>query len=232
VYSKTGVVSTGFGCGFRTTRVSFFSKYFSIFDFYLNCVSCNSVNGYLSLLVPSNDNGRSDWRLSPTMTASRILQILSLSKSALGMSGLLKSLGSHNHSIMFGSVGVEKDVIKIITFYGSLLSSNVGGNYAYPSISFLAKYWQDQINDVQQAARTILASTLKVLPASEKTAIVNYWRPHRNFFFFSLSLCASMFILVPATIGANSKKATKAHFRAAIVLGIIGAEDPILLSEK
>ncbi|RKO93465.1 hypothetical protein BDK51DRAFT_29812, partial [Blyttiomyces helicus] len=152
------------------------------------------ANGYLSLAAPSTDLLCFPWSVSPTMTAARLLSIMALTKTAMS---------SH---------GREERSAEILAFYGTSLPSAVGRSYAFPSFSFLAKYWQDPVPDIQGAARGLFTSVLAQMSTDEKCAIVNYWRPH-----------------LPA-VTTSPKKNSKMNMRAAMILGIVGSDQPSLLS--
>ncbi|KAI9328858.1 hypothetical protein BDR26DRAFT_939723 [Obelidium mucronatum] len=169
----------------------------------LLAVGNRGANGYISVPVPEigdvaeSGGGRGDdpleWRLSSTMSSSRMLQIVSL----------LKTLTLKKE--------YEKDVSTVIA---QLCSHPHSISYQLPSFAFLAKYWQDQISDVQQAARVVFSSTLKLLGDEERVKIVDYWRG-----------------FLPSLTGSN-KKPSKANIRAAVILGIIGCENSDYLPVK
>ena len=84
------------------------------------------MNGFLTFpVIDTNKVQFSEWTTSSAMTSSRLITILSLSRSVLSTKGL------------------ESDVIQIITHYGVLLESVVGSSFRFPSLSYLIKYWQD-----------------------------------------------------------------------------------------
>ncbi|KAJ3270411.1 hypothetical protein HK104_004935 [Borealophlyctis nickersoniae] len=155
------------------------------------------ANGCLSILAPTyDDHGESGWRVSSTLTATRLLSIMALTRAVLSMKGL------------------EEQAIIILTHHGVELPTLIGKDYAFPSFSFLAKYWQDPVGDVQQAARSIFTATLEKMSTEEKIGIVNYWRPY-----------------LPAATSGH-QKTSKMNLRATIILGIIGADQPKLLTLK
>jgi len=102
---------------------------------------------------------------------------------------------------------LEDDVIQIITHYCTFLPEK-SNDFREPSLSFLAKYWQDPVADVQQAARSLILASLVRMTKEQKIEIVDYWIP-----------------LLPY---GNSPKKSKNI--SAIILGIIGAELPDHLS--
>jgi WD40 repeat protein len=115
-------------------------------------------------------------------------------------------------TIFLSEKGNEDDVISIITHYGIMLPGIVGPYYNYPSFSHLTKYWQDSTNDIQQAARCIYRSTLSKISESELDKVLNYWEPY--------------------LVIDEPKNLTKVTLRAAILLGIIGADENELLKSK
>ncbi|KAI8609659.1 hypothetical protein BC830DRAFT_1149503 [Chytriomyces sp. MP71] len=171
-----------------------------VFELYAasNLVSVGSrgANGYISIPAPSGRASNTEWTLSPTMSASRMLQLVSLVRTF----GIKKEY--------------ERDVSATISRLCSIAPSETFPLYQNPSFSFLAKYWQDQIVDVQQASRIIFSSTLRNMPVSEKDIVVDYWK----------SFLPSM--------SSASKKNSKTNLRAAILMGVIGCEDASLLSVR
>ncbi|KAJ3239674.1 hypothetical protein HDU78_002718 [Chytriomyces hyalinus] len=157
-------------------------------------VGNRGANGYISVPFPSSVSAVSDWTLSPTMSASRMLQV----------TALLRTFGSKKE--------YEKQISELISTLCNIApakSSDSAAKYQYPSFAFLCKYWQDQIMDVQQAARKLFVSTLKNMSEDDKRAVIDYWKS-----------------LLPASQKQNSKT----NMRAAILLGIIGCEEPSLYS--
>ncbi|KAJ3078094.1 hypothetical protein HK102_004739, partial [Quaeritorhiza haematococci] len=133
------------------------------------------ANGYLSILAPtvSADGlggnkeqgdagaaGHAEWCISPTLTGSRLLNIMALTRSVLYMKGL------------------EEEVITLLTHYGAMLPGVVGKSFCFPSFSLLAKYWQDPIVDIQQGARSLLQASLTTMSPEQKGAVIDYWRRH------------------------------------------------------
>jgi len=114
--------------------------------------------------------------------------------------------------IFLSEKGNEDDVISIITHYGIMLPGIVGPDYNYPSFSHLTKYWQDSTNDIQQAARCLYRSTLSKISESDLDKVLNYWEPY--------------------LVIDDPNNLTKVTLRAAILLGIIGADENDLLKSK
>ncbi|KAJ3065390.1 hypothetical protein HDU98_011256 [Podochytrium sp. JEL0797] len=159
-------------------------------------VGNRGANGFISVPIPRTGEAGVEWSLSPTMSASRMLQIVSL----------LRTITVKKE--------YEKDVLAIISKFCSLAASTVSPHFQPPSFSFLAKYWQDQISDVQQAARTIFSATLGNLSDAERMEVIDYWRG-----------------FLPSVV-APKQKALKSNMRAAVIMGIIGCEDPKLLPAR
>jgi len=108
--------------------------------------------------------------------------------------------------------GNEDDVVSIITHYGIMLPGIVGPDYNYPSFSHLTKYWLDSTNDIQQAARCLYRSTLSKISEQELNKVLNYWEPY--------------------LIVDDPNALTKISLRAAMLLGIIGADENELLKSN
>ncbi|KAF9434871.1 hypothetical protein BGZ76_007271 [Entomortierella beljakovae] len=82
--------------------------------------------GNISIQAPSEDVGISEsWCISPAMTASKLIAILSLSKVIASVQNL----------------GIDIDTWS--KGYYNAVQSTVGPKFRPPSLSYLAKYWQD-----------------------------------------------------------------------------------------
>jgi len=114
--------------------------------------------------------------------------------------------------IFLSEKGNEDDVISIITHYGIMLPGIVGSEFNYPSFSHLTKYWQDSTNDIQQAARCIYRSTLSKINENDLNKALDYWEPY--------------------LITDDPNNLSKISLRAAILLGIIGADENEPLKSK
>ncbi|KAI8919270.1 hypothetical protein DFJ77DRAFT_427879 [Powellomyces hirtus] len=150
------------------------------------------ASGHLSFMAPSKQPG-SHWTVSSSVSAARLLNIFALARA------------------IFVARGLEEELGLLITFYGGSLPSIIGRHYAFPSFSYLAKYWQDPVADVQIAARTLFSATLQRMSAEEKAAAIEYWRAH-----------------LPVVTKHNSKL----NMRAVLILGIIGSIQPELLDTR
>ncbi|RIA87577.1 WD40-repeat-containing domain protein [Glomus cerebriforme] len=106
--------------------------------------------------------------------------------------------------------GLEKYTSDIITHYGSSLQELVGKQYYHSSLAFHAKYFQDPIEDIRLSARTLFSSALNNMPPSELQSIIDYWKQ----------------FLTSPDMYTNQYMA-----RSTILLGMIGADYPKLLSK-
>ncbi|KAM3583827.1 hypothetical protein VKS41_003798 [Umbelopsis sp. WA50703] len=113
-------------------------------------IGLRGVEGKFSFLIPSKDES-SFWKISPILTASRLMMIVTLLKSMLSISGL-EDLSS-----------------ELMTHYTTLLPEKIGSGYCFPSFLFLSKYWQDT------SARALFASALCQMNEDEKKAVIEYW---------------------------------------------------------
>ncbi|KAI9138814.1 hypothetical protein BKA69DRAFT_1127055 [Paraphysoderma sedebokerense] len=120
-------------------------------------VGLRGVGGNISILAPTYDTGVTSWCISPTMTAARLLAIITLTKSLLAFQG------------------TEEDASLIITRYMTTIPEIVGSEYCYSSLSYLARYWQDTSVDLQHAARCLFVATLSRLSSEKKKEVVEYW---------------------------------------------------------
>ncbi|KAF9962712.1 hypothetical protein BGZ70_007957 [Mortierella alpina] len=145
---------------------------------------------------PTKQEVSGSWQVSPTMTASKLIAILSLSKTIASAQNL-------NVDMETWSKG-----------YCSAVQDAVGGKFQPPSLSYLAKYWQDPQVEIQEATKIILLSTIGRMSKSEISSLVKYW---------------SAFLPAAALPDSCSSQYMA---RSAIILGILGAENAEALPER
>ncbi|KAJ3216157.1 hypothetical protein HDU67_009884 [Dinochytrium kinnereticum] len=163
------------------------------------------ASGFLAL-ASSNFTEASIFSFSPTSTAFNLIRIFSLLKSNLSVKGR------------------DEEFTSLLKFILDGIRSQAKDSFLFPSFSFLAKYWQDPIGDLQQSVRGLFSYTLANISSAEKNASIEYWRPHRTF------LRSSRFESNSALVPAVTRKTSKNNVRATIILGVIGSEDPLALS--
>ncbi|KAF9128819.1 hypothetical protein BGW39_004710 [Mortierella sp. 14UC] len=98
--------------------------------------------------------------------------------------------------------------------YCSATQDSVGPKFCPPSLSFLAKYWQDPQAEIQEVTKLILLSAIGRMSKADIASLVKYW---------------SAFLPAAALPDSCSSQYMA---RSAIILGIIGAETPEALPEK
>ncbi|KAF9207213.1 hypothetical protein BGZ49_000937 [Haplosporangium sp. Z 27] len=153
--------------------------------------------GNISIQSPSEDADKSEsWCVSPSMTASKLIAILSLCK-------VIASVQNLNLDMDTWSKG-----------YCHAVQETVGPRFQSPSLSFLAKYWQDPQVEIQEATKIIMLSTLEHLSKPEIASLVKYWSAY-----------------LPAAALPDSFS-SQFMARSAIILGILGAENVEALPEK
>ncbi|KAF9028082.1 hypothetical protein BGZ52_000766 [Haplosporangium bisporale] len=152
--------------------------------------------GNISLQAPSPGGATGSWCVSSTLTASKLIAILSLGK------------------IIATVLNVDVDLDTWSRGYCKAVQDAVGLQFRPPSMSFLAKYWQDPQAEIQEAAKVVLLSTIERMSKSDIAALVKYW---------SAYLPASA---LPDTCSSQYMA------RSAIILGILGAENADALSER
>ncbi|KAG0324681.1 hypothetical protein BGZ99_001567 [Dissophora globulifera] len=153
--------------------------------------------GNVSLQAPSATNNLSEsWCVSPTMTASKLIAILSLTKIIATVQNL------------------DVDMDTWAKGYCNAVQDSVGPKFCPPSLSYLAKYWQDPQVEIQEATKIILLSAIERMSKSETSSLVKYW---------SAYLPAAA---LPDTCSSQYMA------RSAIILGILGAENAEALPEK
>ncbi|KAG0278440.1 hypothetical protein BGZ95_004009 [Linnemannia exigua] len=153
--------------------------------------------GNISILAPPLTNGTSEsWCVSPTMTASKLIGILSLSK------------------MIASAQNLDVDMDTWSKGYCNITQDSVGPKFCPPSLSFLAKYWQDPQVEIQEVTKIILLSAIGRMSKADIASLVKYW---------------SAFLPAAALPDSCSGQYMA---RSAIILGIIGAESPEALPEK
>ncbi|ORX92472.1 WD40 repeat-like protein [Basidiobolus meristosporus CBS 931.73] len=154
------------------------------------------ANGNLSILAPQESTDRAKLCISSTLTSSLLLGLMSLVKLILP------------HKVS------SDELSNMIAQFGSGLPDFVGRDYSSPSLSFLAKYWQDTLVDVQQAARSLFISVLHRMSSHEIKSVVEHWES-----------------LLPVSITSEKSNIQKMA-RSAIILGVIGSESPNMLPSR
>ncbi|KAG0336921.1 hypothetical protein BG000_006014 [Podila horticola] len=152
--------------------------------------------GNISLQAPAVGDATGSWCVSSTLTASKLIAILSLGK------------------VIAAAQSVDVDLDTWSKGYCKAVQDAVGPRSCPPSMSFLAKYWQDPQAEIQEAAKVVLLSTIERMSKTDIAALVKYW---------SAYLPASA---LPDTCSSQYMA------RSAIILGILGAENPDALSER
>ncbi|KAG0004774.1 hypothetical protein BGZ79_008122 [Entomortierella chlamydospora] len=153
--------------------------------------------GNISMQAPSRDTSMSEsWCVSPAMTASKLIAILSLCKIIASVQNL----------------GVDMDTWS--KGYCRAVQDTVGAKFQPPSLSYLAKYWQDPQVEIQEATKIIMLSTIERLSKPETTSLIKYWSAY-----------------LPAAALPDSFS-SQFMARSAIILGILGAENVEALPEK
>ncbi|KAF9430241.1 hypothetical protein BGZ94_007778 [Podila epigama] len=97
------------------------------------------------------------WCVSPTLTASKFVAVLSLSKAIAQAQNVDVDLDTWSR----GYCGAVQDII--------------GPQFSPPSLSFLVKYWQDPQAEIQEAAKIVLLSTIERLSKADVASLVKYW---------------------------------------------------------
>ncbi|KAF9358528.1 hypothetical protein BGX26_001535 [Mortierella sp. AD094] len=153
--------------------------------------------GNISIQAPSEDTSMSEsWCVSPALTASKFIAILSLCKIIASVQNL----------------GVDMDTWS--KGYCSAVQDTVGAKFQPPSLSYLAKYWQDPQVEIQEATKIIMLSTIERLSKPEITSLIKYWSAY-----------------LPAAALPDSFS-SQFMARSAVILGILGAENVEALPEK
>merc|ERR1711998_100425 len=102
-------------------------------------------------------HGHGRWQFSPYMTSVQSLSLVSMAR-------LLLNLGCDNQMC-----------VDLITQACVLLPETVP-HFVPPSLSLLARYWEDTWEDLQDAARSLLTAAINRMSAKERTACVQVWQ--------------------------------------------------------
>ncbi|OZJ06908.1 hypothetical protein BZG36_00016 [Bifiguratus adelaidae] len=111
------------------------------------------ANGNLALYTPLS-KADDCWKLSPIVSAVRLLSILSLLRTML------------NHK------GLQDVATQLITFYATKLPEVIGPDYRFPSLAYLSRLWQDATGDISEAARTLFEATVDTMSADDIQAYI------------------------------------------------------------
>jgi WD40 repeat protein len=127
----------------------------------------------------------------------RMVHLFSLTKSILSNQGIM-----------------DKQISDIFEFYGFKISELID-NFSIPSLSFTIKYWQDQIPEVQQSARSVFHSAFKLMKPDIVNALIFYWHPY-----------------LPTSTLESITSSDKLNAKATIVLGMFSIEGKDVLSQR
>lgn len=119
-----------------------------------------AIKGYggkLAIWVPSAlELGR--WQCSDSLTAQHTLSAVTYTKSLMSLEYFRNTCA------------------QLLSYYCTLIPETLA-NYAPPSLSILALYWRDPIDDVLQAARTIFVATADRLSSEQRRSFASSWAP-------------------------------------------------------
>ncbi|GJJ75514.1 hypothetical protein EMPS_07872 [Entomortierella parvispora] len=152
--------------------------------------------GNISIQVPVIEDAGASWCTSPTLTASKLITILSLSKTLAAAQNLDVDMDTWSRG------------------YCTAVQDAAGAGFCQPSLSYLAKYWQDPQVEVQEATKIVLMTAIERMSKGDIAVLVKYW---------------SSFLPAAAQPDACSSQYMA---RSAVILGIIGAENADALPEK
>ncbi|KAF9973369.1 hypothetical protein BGZ73_003401 [Actinomortierella ambigua] len=159
-------------------------------------IGMRGMHANYSMLFNTLGGHKEGWCTSPTLTASRLIAIISLARS-IAM-----------------ALRIDVDLDTWTRGYCDALPDHVGPKFRAPSLSFLAKYWQHPQPEIQEATKIIMLSTLRGMPKSELQNTVEYWADY-----------------LPAAASPENCS-TQVMARSAIILGILGADNPHALPER
>jgi len=111
----------------------------------------------ITYLTPLASHNLGRWRFSSYVTAVHALSVVAIAR-------LLLSLGCDNTFC-----------VQMITQACVDAPEKVNG-YCDPSLSLLARYWDDTWEDLQDAAQTLLTAHIKRMSVEQKCDVVRLWR--------------------------------------------------------
>jgi len=114
------------------------------------------TGGTLSVLLPHASEGTGRWQHSDTLSATHSLSAIALSKSLL-------TLEDHQNICS-----------QMLSYFAAILPEQVPG-YVSPSLTFLARYWQDPIDDIMQSARSIFIASLDSISLEDRQRLAKAW---------------------------------------------------------
>jgi hypothetical protein len=164
------------------------------------------ANGNVSLILNPRSKDRF-WTLSPTLTASLQLSIvLLLASIPWDEEQLDKDKDDGN---------LKQNIATLVSFYSAKIGDIPGGCtdvFRPAALSFISKFWQDPEPEIQKAARILFSSTLARLTPSTQSSLISYWKDY-----------------LP---NGKSSGDGRSMYRSAIILGIIGVQEPDTLSKS
>ena len=115
--------------------------------------------GVVTYLTPSANQayGHGRWKFSPYMTSVQALSLVSMAR-------LLLELGCDNQMC-----------VDLITQACVLLPETMPG-FVAPSLSLLARYWEDTWESLQDAARSLLSAAINRMSPAERSSCVTLWQ--------------------------------------------------------
>ncbi|KAG8772583.1 hypothetical protein FRC12_002979, partial [Ceratobasidium sp. 428] len=136
----------------------------------------NDRFGASSVVV--SDDPAGVWKISSRYTTLRLLGIVSLLRSALGLEGVCVCAIFKEEMGLNLSVEHEQCVSGIISFYVGCLADAVGSEFQPPSLGILASFWVCNPDEVRQAARTLFESRLAQMSETDVVKCVAFWREY------------------------------------------------------
>lgn len=173
------------------------------------------ANGNISIILnpPCKDRF---WTLSPTLTASLQLAII----------------------VLLGSLGLpaeqQQEICSLVSFYSAQIGDIPGSTaqlntFRPAALSFISKFWQDSDEEIQKAARILFSTTFARLSLPQRSSLISYWKDYRKTDFIIVIISIKLFV-VPNS--SNNGSDGRSMYRSAIILGIIGVQEPESLSRS
>lgn len=122
------------------------------------------VDGNMSVLVPRASELAGRWQCSDSLTALHTLASVAIAKCLLAYD-VNESLQTHEQRTASSH---------LMSYFCVLLPDKVP-HFVYPSLTVLAAFWQDPLEDILQSARVILSSVLNRLSHEQRRMLAIAW---------------------------------------------------------
>lgn len=122
--------------------------------------------------------------------------------------------------VLLGSLGdSEQEVFSLVSFYAAQIGDiprKGSSSFRPAALSFISKFWQDSDAEIQKAARILFSTTFARLSSHQRISLISYWKDY----------------LPNSSSSGGGGSDGRSMYRSAIILGIIGLQEPDSLSRS